>query len=163
MDEIDVAIVALARTALRSPPSWRHLASNGGSLGSLCYLAGPDAKGMLLRSEPYASDVASPAPGFTVRDYCLSQELPYVERRQPSAVRRSSFMQTGSHVLSCPMSSRSMSLHSGTRGGFLLATEDRGQIRARRVSWPQGSYPSPMCQRCCDRCRTSWCRTARRV
>jgi len=74
---------ALARTALRSPPSWRHLASNGGSLGSPLLLGGPDAKGDALEVEPYASDVASPAPGFTVRDYCLSQELPYVERRQP--------------------------------------------------------------------------------
>ena len=30
-------------------------------------------EGMLLRSEPYASDVAAPVPGFRVRDYCLSK------------------------------------------------------------------------------------------
>jgi len=82
------------------------------------------------------------APGFTVRDYCLSQELPYVERRQPLSRETFLLYADCSHVLSCPMSSRSMSFTPAHRGGFLLRPR-RGQIRARRVVVATGSYPSP--------------------
>ena len=143
MDEIDVAIVGAG-------PNGVAVAAQLEASGIERRIFGfPFAtwrdrmpKGMLLRSEPYASDVASPAPGFTVRDYCLSQELPYVERRQP--LSRETFLLYAdwfTRTLVPDVEQVHVTSLRHTEGGFLLATEDRGQIRARRVVVATGVVP----------------------
>jgi cation diffusion facilitator CzcD-associated flavoprotein CzcO len=98
--------------------------------------------GMLLRSEPYASDVAAPVPGFRVRDYCLSNGLPYVERKQP--LSRETFLRYAdwfTRTLVADVEQVHVTSLRHEEGRFRLSTEDGGQIRARRVIVATGIMP----------------------
>src|SRR5215470_7323638 len=44
--------------------------------------------GMLMKSEPYASEIAAPQPGYDVSDYCRSQGFYYVDRVGPLTLDR---------------------------------------------------------------------------
>lgn len=44
--------------------------------------------GMNLKSEPYASAIASPGPGYDVAAYCGQHQLPYVDRIGPLSLER---------------------------------------------------------------------------
>ena len=50
--------------------------------------------GMMLKSEPYASDLSAPGPGFLARDYCDQAEEVYHERVIP--LSREQFVAYGS-------------------------------------------------------------------
>ncbi len=50
--------------------------------------------GMLLKSEPYASDLSAPGPGFLARDYCAQADEVYHERVIP--LSREQFIDYGS-------------------------------------------------------------------
>lgn len=40
-------------------------------------------RGMLLKSDPYASNLCAPDSSFTLKDFCLSQGIPYVDEGIP--------------------------------------------------------------------------------
>ncbi len=44
--------------------------------------------GMFLKSEPYASDFASPRDGYDLREFCASQGLDYADRLEPLSLAR---------------------------------------------------------------------------
>src|SRR5215469_7655651 len=44
--------------------------------------------GMFLKSEPYASSIASPRPGYDIGTFCESHGYDYVDRIIPLAVER---------------------------------------------------------------------------
>lgn len=44
--------------------------------------------GMLMKSEPYASAIASPSPGYDVGAYCASRQLEYSDRVGPLSLER---------------------------------------------------------------------------
>ena len=100
-------------------------------------------QGMLLRSEPYASDVAAPVPGFTVRDYCDANKLPYTERRQP--LSRETFLLYAEWFTRTLVPDveqvRVTSIRPEEGGGFRLSTEDGAQMRARSAVVATGDHP----------------------
>jgi len=145
-----VAIVGVARTALRSPPL--EASASNGDLWVPLSTCGRMPKGMLL-SRTVRSDVASPPPVHGPR------LLPFtgvaVRRRDsPSAVRRPPY-ETGSHVLSCPMSAVHVTSLRHTEG---LPAWTKTADRSARPWSSTGSYPSP-CARGAAMLPDSWCRT----
>ncbi len=90
--------------------------------------------GMLLKSEPYASDISAPRPGYRVSDYCRSAGAGYVERSVP--LSRERFIDYASwyerelvgDVVCCHVSQLQR-----IREKFLLHTDDGQRISARRV------------------------------
>jgi FAD-dependent urate hydroxylase len=98
--------------------------------------------GMLLKSEPYASDIAAPVPGFSAGDFCRSAEMPYRDRVTPLSRQR--FIDYGdwfADQLVRDVERTSVDRVTKGRDGFRLATASGEQFSARRVVVATGIIP----------------------
>jgi predicted ATP-grasp superfamily ATP-dependent carboligase len=99
--------------------------------------------GMMLKSEPYASDLSAPGPGFLARDYCHQAEDVYHERVIP--LSREQFVAYGSWFASQLVpeveETEVTSLSQLPTGGFRLLTANGEHIRAARVVVATGIMP----------------------
>ena len=98
--------------------------------------------GMLLKSEPYASDLSAPRQGFLARDYCHSERQEYHERVTP--LSRDTFVRYGtwfaSHLVPEVEESEIVSVARSGRG-FRLRTAQGETITAARVVVATGVIP----------------------
>lgn len=98
--------------------------------------------GMMLRSEPYGSDFAAPSRGFSVRDYCETHGLDYVDRLGPlSAERFLDYSQWYIDRLVPDIENTAITSLSTTERGFQLVTADGERIDARQVVVATGVAP----------------------
>lgn len=120
--------------------------------------------GMILKSEPYASDLSAPFPGFSAGDFCRSVGLDYRDRVTP--ISRERFIEYGEwfadKLVSDIEETEITSLAKHGRG-FHLSTAAGEQISARRVVVASGIIPFGMCPESSRTCRRIWCRTARPI
>ena len=98
--------------------------------------------GMILKSEPYASDLSAPFPGFSAGDFCRSVGLDYRDRVTP--ISRERFIEYGEwfadKLVSDIEETEITSLAKHGRG-FHLSTAAGEQISARRVVVASGIIP----------------------
>lgn len=98
--------------------------------------------GMLLKSEPYSSDLSAPRPGFLARDYGRARNAKFPERVVP--LSRENFVDYGTwfahqlvpNVEECEITSLAVA-----PGGFLVRTAQGEAIRATRVVVATGIIP----------------------
>jgi len=99
--------------------------------------------GMMLKSEPYASDLSAPGPGFLARDYCHQADEVYHDRVIP--LSREQFVDYGSWFASQLVpeveETEVTSLSQLPTGGFSLLTANGEHIRAARVVVATGIIP----------------------
>jgi hypothetical protein len=98
--------------------------------------------GMLLKSDPYSSDIASPKPGFGVRGFSESHGLGYVHRVTPLTLDR--FLEyadwfTGELVPD--VRDDQVTEVTRTDGSFVVAFAGAESIRARQVVIATGVLP----------------------
>jgi FAD-dependent urate hydroxylase len=99
--------------------------------------------GMILKSEPYASDLSAPGNGFLARDYCDQAKEVYHERVIP--LSREQFIAYGSwfagQLVPDVEETEITSLSQAPTDGFLLRTANGEHIRAARVVVATGIIP----------------------
>ena len=99
-------------------------------------------RGMLLKSEPYGSDVAAPLPGYRVRDYCLATGTDYADRGLPVSVE--SFVGYGdwfTRSLVPDVLRTHVTAVRRTGGQFCMTTAAGEQVTARHVRDATGLLP----------------------
>ncbi len=100
-------------------------------------------KGMILKSEPYASDLSAPGSGFLVRDYCREAREVYHERVIP--LSREQFISYGTwfaeQLVPAVEETDVVSVVRAPDGGFLVRTAEDERIRAARVVVATGVMP----------------------
>ncbi len=98
--------------------------------------------GMILKSEPYASDLSAPSPGFLAGDYCRTVNEEYHQRVTPLSSEQ--FVGYGTwfarHLVPNVEETDIVSL-SQTVGGFLVRTAEGEAVRASRVVVATGVIP----------------------
>lgn len=98
--------------------------------------------GMLLKSEPYGSDIAAPVPGHRVGDFCATKGLPYADRLRP--VPLDAFVAYGDWYadrLVPPVRRTLVRNLAATTGGFRLVTDSDDGLLARQVVVATGLLP----------------------
>lgn len=99
--------------------------------------------GMLLKSEPYASDLSAPGSGFLARDYCSQANESYHERVTP--LTREQFIDYGTWFANQLVpdidETEIVSLSRTPTGRFLLRTANGGSLRAANVVVATGVIP----------------------
>jgi lysine/ornithine N-monooxygenase len=98
--------------------------------------------GMLLRSEPYGSDLASPRSGYDVRAYCSRRGLDYVHRLGPLSIER--FLDYSDWYTRELVPPTLDAVVSGVRtapGGFEVSFTDHEPMTARAVVLAVGLLP----------------------
>ncbi len=99
--------------------------------------------GMILKSEPYASDLSAPNAGYLARDYCAQAEEVYHDRVIP--LSREQFVDYGSwfagQLVPDLEETEIDSLSRSSGGGFQLRTAQGEQFRAARVVVATGIIP----------------------
>ena len=99
--------------------------------------------GMILKSEPYASDLSAPSAGYLARDYCAQAEEVYHERVIP--LSREQFVDYGSWFAGQLVPDLEETeidfLSRASSGGFLLRTAHGEELRAARVVVATGIIP----------------------
>jgi len=99
--------------------------------------------GMLLKSEPYASDLSAPGSGFLVRDHCRETGEVYHERVIP--LSRDQFVAYGTwfarQLVADIEETDVVSVTGDADGGFLIRTARGEQLRAARVVVATGVMP----------------------
>ena len=99
-------------------------------------------EGMILKSEPYASDISAPTSGFAAGDYCRSQHLPYRDRVIP--LSRERFIGYGDWFASKlvpDVEATAIDNIERRDGEFQLLTDTGEHVRARRVVVATGIIP----------------------
>lgn len=100
-------------------------------------------KGMLLKSEPYASDLSAPGSGFLVRDYCRETSETCHERVIP--LSREQFISYGTWFADQLVPDIEeidvVSVAGAPGGGFLVVTAENERIRAAHVVVATGVVP----------------------
>lgn len=99
--------------------------------------------GMRLKSEPYASDLSAPRPGFLARDYCSQADEVYPERVIP--LSREQFINYGTwfadELVPDIDETEVVSLSKEATGGFLIRTANDECITANKVVVATGIIP----------------------
>jgi FAD-dependent urate hydroxylase len=99
--------------------------------------------GMMLKSEPYASDLSAPGGAFRARDYCEQAQEVYPERVNP--LSREQFIAYGnwfaSQLVPDVEETEVTSLSRSPRGGFSLITATGEHIEAAQVVVATGIIP----------------------
>ena len=99
--------------------------------------------GMMLKSEPYASNISAPSTGFLARDYCNQAQEVYHDR--VFSLSRAQFVGYGSwfanQLVPDVEETEVTSLSQSSSGGFSLQTANGEQIRAARVVVATGIIP----------------------
>jgi FAD-dependent urate hydroxylase len=99
--------------------------------------------GMRLKSEPYASDLSAPNPGFLARDYCNQAGEVYPERVNP--LSREQFIDYGTwfadELVPDIDETEVVSLSREPGGGFLIRTANEESLKADKVVVATGIIP----------------------
>jgi lysine/ornithine N-monooxygenase len=99
--------------------------------------------GMRLKSEPYASDLSAPNPGFLARDYCDQAGEVYPERVNP--LSREQFINYGTwfadELVPDIDETEVVSLSRVPSGGFLIRTANEETLKADKVVVATGIIP----------------------
>lgn len=99
--------------------------------------------GMLLKSEPYASDLSAPSSGFFARDYCIQANEIYHERVIPLTLEQ--FIGYGmwfaDQLVPDIDETEIVSLSRASTGGFRLRTANGEQMTAANVVVATGVMP----------------------
>jgi FAD-dependent urate hydroxylase len=99
--------------------------------------------GMRLKSEPYASDLSAPRPGFLARDYCSQAREVYHERVIP--LTREQFIDYGTwfadELVPDIDETEVVSLSREPASGFLIRTANDELIKADKVVVATGIIP----------------------
>lgn len=98
--------------------------------------------GMLLKSEPYGSDIAAPVPGHRLGEFCAARGLAYADRGRP--VPLATFVAYGGWYAErlVPAVRRTpVRRLVATAGGFRLTTGSGAELQARRVVVATGLLP----------------------
>lgn len=91
-------------------------------------------KGMLLKSEGFASNLSDPAESFTLRHYCALQGIPYDDTRIPVAVETFiDYALAFQKELVPHLDARQITRLDHSDGNFQVQLEDGETITARRV------------------------------
>lgn len=99
-------------------------------------------RGMLLKSEPYGSDIAAPLPGQRARDFCELRGIEYRERGLPLAVETfSAYAQWYWTRLVADVRQVKVTSVSTAEGGFHLVTDAGDLLAARSVVVATGLMP----------------------
>jgi hypothetical protein len=99
--------------------------------------------GMRLKSEPYASDLSAPRPGFLARDYCSQAHEIYPERVNP--LSREQFIDYGTwfaeELVPDIDETEVVSLSREPAGGFVIRTANDESMKANKVVVATGIIP----------------------
>jgi FAD-dependent urate hydroxylase len=99
--------------------------------------------GMMLKSEPYASNISAPSTGFLARDYCNQAQEAYHDRVFP--LSREQFVGYGSwfanQLVPDVEETEITSLSKSPSGGFSLQTANGEHVEAARVVVATGIIP----------------------
>jgi thioredoxin reductase len=98
--------------------------------------------GMLLKSEPYGSAIASPQGGYDVAAYCRSHGLEYVKRLGPLSLERFlGYADWYTKQLVPEVRDITAAQVDATGDGFRVAFADAGPVTARQVVIATGVLP----------------------
>jgi len=98
--------------------------------------------GMVMKSEPYASAIASPRGGYDVAAYCRSHGLDYVNRVGPLTLQRFlDYADSYTKQLVPDVRDITAARIDGTGGGFRVAFADAEPVTARQVVIATGVRP----------------------
>jgi FAD-dependent urate hydroxylase len=100
--------------------------------------------GMMLRSEPYGSDLAAPQPGWDVRAYCQKHGLDYEHRLGPLSIERFlDYADWYTRELVPDVSDLTVTgiTPAGTGGGFRVTFADADPVTAGQVVVATGVLP----------------------
>ena len=98
--------------------------------------------GMRLKSEPYASEISAPKPGFDVASYCKQQDIAYNHRVEPLSVE--GFTDYGdwfTKELVPGVTDITATGLEAVAGGFLVSFADADPVSARQVVVASGVLP----------------------
>ena len=98
--------------------------------------------GMRLKSEPYASEIAAPSPGFDVGSYCKQQGIAYNHRVQPLSVE--GFTDYGdwfTKELVPGVTDITVTGVEAVADGFKVSFADADPVKARQVVVASGVLP----------------------
>lgn len=98
--------------------------------------------GMNLKSEPYASGIASPKPGYDLATYCQSFRLEYAERQGPVTLERFlGYADWYTDNLVPDVSDLTVTEVAAVPGGFRVAFANGEPLTARQVVVATGVLP----------------------
>jgi thioredoxin reductase len=98
--------------------------------------------GMLMKSEPYASIIAAPQPGYKVSDYCRSHGFYYVDRVGPLTLERFlGYADWFTEQLVPDVRDVTVTEIKQVDGGFAVAFADGAPVTARQVIVATGVLP----------------------
>ncbi|MFZ0664139.1 MAG: NAD(P)-binding domain-containing protein [Acidimicrobiales bacterium] len=98
--------------------------------------------GMYLKSEPYASDMASPEPGYDVEAFCRLKGVDYVARVGPLSLERfADYARWYTASLVPDVSDEVVTRISSTGDGFHVAFAEGAPVVARKVIVATGLLP----------------------
>ena len=98
--------------------------------------------GMMLRSEPYGSDLAAPQPGWDVRAYCQKHGLDYQHRLGPLSIERFlDYADWYTRELVPDVSDLTVTGITPAGGGFRVTFADADPVTARQVVVATGVLP----------------------
>jgi cation diffusion facilitator CzcD-associated flavoprotein CzcO len=134
--DVDVAIVGAGPYGLSSAA---HLAHHG----VMCRAFGQPMEtwrhampaGMWLKSDGIASSLCAPVGGWTLREYCERETIPYADRNEPRVVLED-FAEYGlafQNSLVPDLDTRLVTRVASASGGYAVGLEDGELIEARRV------------------------------
>ncbi|MGH9291724.1 MAG: NAD(P)-binding domain-containing protein [Acidimicrobiales bacterium] len=139
----DVAIVGagaygLALAAHLSKTGTSHVVYGDPFSAWRCHMP----RGMLLKSEPYASDVAAPEAGYHLKDYCAVASIGYVERGSPLSLDTFvAYSQWFADRLVPDVNQAMVTSFDRGAGSYLVRDESGAELRARRVVVAVGIVP----------------------
>ena len=144
MSSIDVAIIGAGPNGLSVAAHLREAGVEHRVFGhTMSAWQSNMPAGMMLKSEPYASDLSAPGAGFRARDYCDQANEVYPERVNP--LSREQFVAYGSwfadQLVPDVEETEVTSLSRSSRGGFSLQTANGERIEAARVVVATGIIP----------------------
>jgi thioredoxin reductase len=91
-------------------------------------------KGMLLKSDGFASNLSDPASSFTLKHFCAERGIPYDDTRLPVAIETFvDYAQTFQQKLVPQLDTRQVTRIDRTAGHYTIQLADGETVTARRV------------------------------
>src|SRR6202035_2444415 len=96
-------------------------------------------KGMMLKSDGFASNLSDPNHQFTLKQYCLEQNIPYTDDQTPVHLETfSSYGVAFKERMVPELEERLLASLERTPEGFLLTLDNGESVKARRVVFAVG-------------------------
>jgi FAD-dependent urate hydroxylase len=98
--------------------------------------------GMNMKSEPYATDIAAPKPGYSLSEYCRLHGLDYVDRGGPVTLQRFlDYADWYTGQLTPDVADITVTGVAAVAGGFQVTFADAEPLTARQVVLATGVLP----------------------